>query len=383
MALPILYLPAELGKQLQLGHPWLYRDRLSRGLNYPSGTWVQVQSGRVQGYGLWDAESPIAVRVFSLQGVPDRAWVAQRISEAWDIRAPVRAANTTAYRWVYGEGDGLPGIVVDLYNDYAVIETFAESLNTLLDWVAEGLRACASLKGILVRAEAVHVLSGRRPPRDLIVEENGLRFYADLFAGQKTGLYLDHRDNRQYLEGWCAGKRVLNCFAYTGAFTLYAVRGGAAQVISADIAPQAVEEARRNLALNGFPVEAHPCIVADCFDLLQAYVESGESFDLIVLDPPSLARSRKSRHAALRAYARLNQSAMRCLPAGGLLATASCTSQVSPQAFLDVLGDAAARAGKRLVVLHEAAQALDHPVPAQFPEGRYLKFVLGRVQHRV
>jgi len=218
------------------------------------------------------------------------------------------------------------------------------------------------------------------PSRDLIVEENGLRLYVDLFAGQKTGLYLDQRENRQYLEGWCQDLQILNCFAYTGAFSLYAVRGGASKVISADIAPQAVEETRRNLALNGFDPDAHPAIVADCFELLGDYASRGEQFDLVILDPPSLARSKKSQRSALRAYARLNQSAIECLRPGGLLATASCTSQVSPEAFRETLGDAAGRANKRLSVLHEAGHAMDHPVPAHFAEGRYLKFILGKVQ---
>jgi 23S rRNA (cytosine1962-C5)-methyltransferase len=223
-------------------------------------------------------------------------------------------------------------------------------------------------------------LWGRKPPRDLIVEENGLRLYVDLLAGQKTGLYLDHRENRRYLEAWCGGKRVLNCFAYTGAFSLYALRGGAAQVTGVDIAPQAAGEAARNLQLNGFDVDVNSFIVADCFELLQQYATQERRFDMVILDPPSLARAKKSRHAATRAYVRLNQSAMRCLPPGGLLATASCTSQVSPQAFREALGEAAARAGRRLLILHEAGQAIDHPVPAHFNEGRYLKFILGRVQ---
>ena len=190
---------------------------------------------------------------------------------------------------------------------------------------------------------------------------------------------MDQRENRAYLEQWCTGQRVLNCFAYTGAFSLYAVRGGAREVISADIAPGAVEGTRRNLALNGFDPDAHPSIVADCFEVLDEYASRGKRFGLVILDPPSLARAKKSQHAALRAYTRLNQAAMRCLPPGGLLATASCTSQVSPSAFRSMLGDAAAGTGRRFLVLHEAGHPIDHPVPAHFLEGRYLKFCLGRV----
>jgi 23S rRNA (cytosine1962-C5)-methyltransferase len=316
---------------------------------------------------------------------PDEAWVRERIHQAWQVRAPLRAPDgeTTAYRWLYGESDGLPGVVVDLYGDYAIVETYAESLDVLIDGIVKGLRSCTRLKGILLRRDGLRVLWGRQPSRDLIVEENGLRLYVDLRAGQKTGLYLDHRENRHYLEPWCAGKRVLNCFAYTGAFGLYALRGGAVQVTSVDTAAQAAQEAARNLEINGHDSDAHPFVVADCFELLPEYATQGREYDLIILDPPSLARAKKSRHAAQRAYVHLNQAAMRCLPPGGLLATASCTSQVSPQSFRLALGEAAARADKRLLILHEAGHAIDHPVAAHFPEGRYLKFVLGQVQARI
>jgi 23S rRNA (cytosine1962-C5)-methyltransferase len=281
---------------------------------------------------------------------------------------------------VYGEGDGLPGIVVDLYGEYAVVQTYADSISALLEWVVGGLFACADLAGVLVRGESVRLVRGREPPRDLIVEENGLRFYVNLWEGQKTGLYLDQRENRRYLEAWCREKSILNCFAYTGAFSVYALRGGACEVVSADIARYAVLEVGRNLALNGYDPDANPALVADCFDLLEQYAESGQLFDMVILDPPSLARAKKSRYAAERAYERLNTAAMRCLPPEGLLATASCTSQVSPSRFREVLGDAAARAGKRLTILHEAGHAIDHPVPAHLSEARYLKFVLGIVQ---
>ena len=390
MSLPTVYLPTELGKSLYRGHPWVYRNQVvghacSVTPHLPSGAWVRVQCGTFQAYGLWDARSPIAVRIFAREGIPDAAWIAGRIGQAWQVREPLRQGRTTAYRWLYGEGDGIPGLVVDLYNDYAVVETYADSLAAILPWAVDGLQACTRLKGILLRrpeeaqAGAVQSLWGRLPPRDMVVEENGLRMRVNVFEGQKTGLFLDQRANRQYLEPWCAGRRVLNCFAYTGAFALYALRGGARQVVNVDVVPQAAEETRCNLELNGFDPDAHPFVVADCFALLEEIAARGERFDLIILDPPAMARARKSRHVALRAYARLNQAAMRCLPEGELLATASCTSQVSAQDFQHMLADAAARAGRRLLILHEAGQALDHPVPAHFPEGRYLKFVLGQV----
>lgn len=362
------------------GHPWIYRDRLPDLPDLPSGTWVQVRCGKFTGYGLWDSESPIAVRVFSRLRVPDGEWMAQRIEQAWALRGPLRAGATSAYRWVYGEADGVPGIVVDLYGRYAVVQTYAQSVAVLLEWVVNGLRRSADLKGILLRGEEGRPLWGRQPPRDLIVEENGLRFRVDLYAGQKTGLYLDHREHRSYLEGWCGGLRVLNCFAYTGAFTLYAVRGGATEVVSVDIAGPAVAEVPHNLELNGFDPDAHPAITADCFELLDQYAGERRRFDMVILDPPALARSRRSFEAARHAYTRLNRGAIECLPEGGLLATASCTAYVAADEFRSILADAAARAGKRLTIVQEAGQAIDHPVPAHFPEARYLKFVLAVVQ---
>ncbi|MBN1583157.1 MAG: class I SAM-dependent rRNA methyltransferase [Anaerolineae bacterium] len=396
MSLPTIYLPHHLGKQLDLGHPWIYRDRIvsaardeSRGgPRLSSGTWVKVQCGKRVLYGLWDDRGSIAVRLFSRQQVPDAHWVRDRIDRAWQMRAPLwqdrghLSEGTTAFRVLYGEGDGMPGVVVDLYNDYAVLQSYTDSLDVIVPWVVEGLRDCIDLKGVLRRDPSgrVQTLWGRSPGPEVIVQENGLRLGVNLIAGQKTGLFLDHRENRQYLEAWCKSKRILNCFAYTGAFSLYAIRGGASEVTGVDIAPQTAEATRRNFELNGFEPDAHPVIVADCFDLLEQYASQDRSFDLIILDPPSLAQSKKSRHAAIRAYTRLNQLAMCCLPPGGHLATASCTSQVSPQAFRDLLGEASARAGKRFLILHEAGHAIDHPVPAHFPEGRYLKFVFGQVE---
>jgi 23S rRNA (cytosine1962-C5)-methyltransferase len=374
--LPIVYASRALAQHLRRGHPWIYRNRLSGTPELASGTWVQVRCAEWTGYGLWDAKSPIAVRVFSSRHVPDADWVLQQVRQAWVLREPLRAAGNSAYRWLYGEGDGVPGVVVDLYGHYAVIQTYAESLDVLLDGIVSGLLACTGLKGVLLRGDDVRLVWGRLPPRDLIVEENGLRFYVDLHAGQKTGLYLDHREHRSYVEQWCAGKRVLNCFAYTGAFALYAARGGASEVVSVDIAAPAAAQVERNLRLNGFDPTPHPTIVADCFELLDRYASEGRQFDMVILDPPALARSRKSYEAAVRAYTHLNQAAVACLPEGGLLATASCTAQVSVDDFRSILADAAARAQKRLLILHQAGQAIDHPVAAHFPEGRYLKFVL-------
>lgn len=377
-------LPAALKPSLDRGHPWVYRNRVPRDPGLPSGTWVRVRCDGLTAYGLWDAQSPIAVRLFSRRQVPDARWVAARVAEAWEARASLRATPTTAYRWVYGEGDSLPGLVVDLYAGYAVVRSYAESVEVVVPWLADALHAHARLRGILWRRGdrdrgGDEVLWGRPPPGDLVVEEHGLLFAADLAAGQKTGLYFDQRENRRFLAPWCRDKTVLDAFCYTGGFSLCALRAGAAQATLCDAAPAAVEAARQNLELNNLDPAPHTFLVQDCFQLLDRYAAAGRRFDVVVLDPPSLARDREGRRAAERAYVRLNRRAIDCVAPGGLLASASCTAQVAPAAFRQALAEAARRAGRRLLILHDAGQPLDHPVAAHFPEGRYLKFVLGRV----
>ena len=405
MKLPVVAASAAIRRSLAQGHPWVYRDQIvplkgrTAPPRFPSGTWVRVLSGSFEGVGLWDADGAIAVRLFSSGDVPDEAWLTERVRAAYALRAPIRAwpppgRETTAYRWVFGESDGLPGVVVDLYDRWAAVELYSQGLDALLEPLLAALRAVAPLEGIVLRrggslegdeaAPRAETVWGRRPPGDLVIRENGLSFYVNLMHGQKTGFFLDHRDNRAAIEPWCGGRascgggaEVLNAFSYTGAFTVYALRGGAAHVTSVDVAPASQPETRRNVELNGMDPERCENIVADCFDWLQRAAQQGRQFDVVILDPPSLAREKASRHAAARAYTRLNALALRCLRPGGVLASASCTSQVSPDLFREALATAAAQAGRRLLILHEAGHALDHPIPAHFPEARYLKFVLG------
>jgi 23S rRNA (cytosine1962-C5)-methyltransferase len=402
-----IQLPAHLKDRLAQGHPWVYRNHLPPSLRLPSGSWVRARCGGWSGYGLWDDEGPIALRIFSERQIPDPAWLRGRVRAAWELRVPLREAGVTAYRCLFGEGDGLPGLTVDLYGDWAVVQTYMSGAETLVEWLAEALRQINSeLRGILLRESRTEnqeprteevdddrrsAVGGRRssvfwgepPPHDLVVEECGLRFYADLRAGQKTGLFLDQRENRRFIEALSDEREVLNCFAYTGAFSLYALRGGARAVVSADIGKGLAEAAAANIALNQLDAARHEFVTGDCFELLGRYAEQGRRFDLLILDPPSFAKSKQNRYAALRAYTRLNALALRCVRPGGLLATASCTSQVGPEAFKEMLASAGASAGRRLQIVHEAGQPLDHPVPAHFPEGRYLKFVVGRVEERV
>jgi 23S rRNA (cytosine1962-C5)-methyltransferase len=382
---PNITLPPSLGEKLSQGHPWVYRDHVPAGFAAEDGSFVFVRAGSFSGFALWDNVSPIALRLFSRIAVPNAAFVRERVRAALSLRQQLRERDTTAFRLLYGEGDGLPGVTVDVYDRYAVIVTYANALERIVPWVVDALRAELPLDGILQRRrtreedERISVLSGHEPNGSVLVREYGVRFCADLRAGQKTGLFLDHRENRAYVREHSAGKRVLNLFSYTGGFSVCAALGGATHVTSVDIAPQAIAAAAENFAVNQLAAATHEGVARDVFAYLEESQQNGREFDLIVCDPPSFAASRDKQYAALRAYTRLNALGLSRVRRGGLYAAASCTAQVSPEAFRATLAQAAERARVRFQIVHDVGQPVDHPVFAGHPEGRYLKFVVGRV----
>jgi 23S rRNA (cytosine1962-C5)-methyltransferase len=379
---PTLELPSPLKRGLQAGHPWVYRDHVPRGFQAASGTWVKVRAGGYSAFALWDETSKIALRLFSERMVPDPAWVRERVAAALALRRALLDEQTSAYRLLYGEGDGIPGLTVDVYGPFAVIVTYADSLETLVPWVVRALVELLKLHGVVRRARVkdgepprLEALHGRLPPRDLIIVEHGLRMHVDLFSGQKTGLFLDHRDNRLFLSKLCAGKRVLNLFSYTGAFSLYAARAGATSVTSVDLSEPAARAARSNFELNGLDPEQHEFLAEDVFEFLERQKQAGVSYDVVICDPPSFANSREQQKNALRAYVSVNSAGLRVLEPNGIYAAASCTAQVSLEAFRGVLAEAAVNAKRRLQIFRDAGHAADHPIFAGHPEGRYLKFL--------
>jgi 23S rRNA (cytosine1962-C5)-methyltransferase len=386
MAPATLDLGPSLEAALASGHPWIYRNHLPRHA-LRTGDWVRVRAGRQEAYGIYDADGGIAVRLFRREGPADAAFLRARVEEALALRrlltdraSPQHPDATDAYRLLNGEGDFLPGITADRYGRFAVMKAYSDGVRPLLPEVARALASGLRLKGVVMRSpDGLEPLWGELPPPEETVFEHGLRFQADLYRGQKTGLFLDHRDHRQWLRGVAAGRRVLNLFSYTGAFGVYALAGGAAEVLSVDIAEGAVQQAHRTVALNGLEVDRHEPWAADVFELLPRLAERRERYDLVVLDPPSLARNAEQRRRAQRAYLRLNRSAFRVVEPGGMLVTASCTAQVAPEAFQRVVAEAAQAAGVRAQLIVERGQPLDHPVPTSFPEGRYLKFLAYRV----
>lgn len=389
MPLVTLNLGNRLENALASGHPWIYRNHLpASAANLRSGEWVRLEAGRAVAFGMYDAEGAVGVRIFSRDTVPDQRWFEDRVAAALQLRAALVPADTTAYRLLNGENDGLPGLIADRYDRHVIIRLYASSSGKLLDPVVKALsRQLASrgagsvpLRGIALRSDAgLEPLFGELPPPEVTVLENGLKFLANLYEGQKTGLFLDQRENRATIQRYAQGRRVLNLFAYSGAFSVYALAGGAAHVTSVDLAEPALRDAERNVALNGFSAGQHDAVVADVFNVVADYAAAGQQFDLVICDPPSLARDKRSVETAVRAYTKVNLQALKLVRPGGLLATASCTARVTADMFHGVLRSAAQQAGVTAQVVNEAGQAVDHPVSAAFPEGRYLKFLLARV----
>jgi 23S rRNA (cytosine1962-C5)-methyltransferase len=382
---PRVELPADLARSIAQGHPWIYRDHVPRGFRAPAGAWVRVRAGNASALALWDPDSPLALRIYSKEEVPDEKWFAAKIAEAHELRESTGVSSVaSAYRLVAGEGDGLPGVVVDRYGAFAVVVLDTNALAPYVDWIVDGLKRIVPFHGIVKRnrksdSARLDVLFGRAPPENLIVEEHGARFYADLHRGQKTGLFLDQRENRRHVQGLAGGRTVLNLFGYTGGFSVCAARGGATHVTTVDVAEDAVTSAAENFRLNGLDPSTHDFVASDVFEFLGRARERRDTFDFVICDPPSFARSRGQRSRAVEAYQRLHVAALSVTKPGGFYAASSCSTQVSLEAFHASLRGAASRARVRLQAFHDAGHAADHPIAIGHPEGRYLKFVVSRV----
>ena len=299
---------------------------------------------------------------------------------------------TTAHRLVNAEADGLPGLVVDRYGDYLVMQCLTLGIDRRKEAITEQLLALLRPAGVLERSDVevrgkeglkqlVELRAGEPPPAELTIHENGHAFLVDVWRGHKTGFYLDQRDNRAAAGRpvYLAGAEVLNVFAYTGAFGVYAAAAGAARVTQVDSSTPALEVAERNMALNGFARPDDELIAGDAFEVLRYYREEGQQFDAVVLDPPKFATSQGQVDRACRGYKDLNWLALRLLRPGGLLVTFSCSGLVSADLFQKVVFGAALDAGRDVQVLQHLGQSADHPVLLSFPESAYLKGLLCRV----
>ena len=377
-----------LERSLYGGHPWVFRAALHP-FDCPPGTEVRVldRRGRCIARGLTDA-GPIGVRIFTLGDRPiDDRLLSERIERAWALRARVVPAETDAYRLLHGEGDGLPGVVLDRYGACAVLRLDGAGAETLVERLVPCLQAPLSNLGVRTlclrtgrkRDQQVRTLVGPEPDDEVRVRERGMRLRANLRAGQKTGLFLDHRETRFCVRGIAGGARVLNLYGYTGGFSLAAGMGGAAHVTTVDVARPALSLAEHTFPDNGLDPAGHETVARDAWQYLEEARRAGKRFDLVVADPPNLAPNEAARDGALSAYADLHAAVLPLLRPGGFYLAASCSSHIRLDAFMDTLRAGAHSAKKRLQLLERTGAPADHPRLLNFPEGDYLKVVLMRL----
>ncbi len=391
-----LRLQKDLARHLRAGHPWVFRkaiEKAPKGL--AAGAIVDVtDDGRFVARGYFDPHSAIQVRVLTRERAEeiDGAFWRRRVARAVQLRREL-VRGTTGYRLVHGESDGLPGVVADRYDRFAVLKLYSAGLTPHRPAIVEALRAEADgVLGVFGRDEiprddddeeggapAGRVLWGAEPPERIAIGEHGMTVLVDVRRGQKTGHFLDQRENRRMVRGLAAGRpEALNLFSYTGGFSVAAALGGAKHVVSVDVDADAIALARENFRANGLDPADHAFAVEDVFEILARYKREGRRFDLVVCDPPAFAKSQKAVDAAVAGYASLNRAALAVVAPGGLLVTASCSARVSVEQFTDAVKEAAFKARVDLQLVAETRQPPDHPVSLQFREGRYLKALVLR-----
>lgn len=372
-------------RSLDRFHPWVFSGAIVRIDGEPQpGDFVRVCNigGQLLGHGFYAEGGSITVRLTHFGNEePQSNWLHDRLLNAYELRVTLGLADradTSAYRLIHGEGDGLPGLIIDHYNGVFVVQAHARGIFRILDQIT------ASIVGIYGdRCKAIYNKSADTLPggcedgylygsalEEHTALEYGNAFYIDFVGGQKTGFFIDQRENRKLLGTLSKGRRVLNTFSYTGGFSVFALRADAALVHSLDSSKRALDVGDRNVALNGLDDGRHASIQADAVQYMK---QLETNYDLIVLDPPAFAKHLKARHAAVQGYKRINLLAMQQIDKGGLLFTFSCSQAVDQELFTNTVIAAAIESGRKVRILHRLHQPADHPVNAFHPEGAYLK----------
>lgn len=403
-----IYLKPKKEESLKRFHPWVFSGAIARVVldakhqsDAPEeGELVCVRSAanEVLGVGHWQVGS-IAVRIlaFGVEELPKDFW-AERIRAAYQVREAIgliRPDNNT-FRLIHGEGDFLPGLIVDVYADTAVVQAHSIGMHVCRNEIAEALmHEIPQVKNVYYKSDDTLPFKAEisEPKVGYLVEslelkverssqvesgefwstENGLSFRIDWLRGQKTGFFVDQRENRALVERYAKGKDVLNMFCYTGGFSLYALRGGAKSVDSVDVSQKAIDLVNVNVAKNFPKATNHTAVAADAFEYLTKQKGEGKTYDLIILDPPAFAKHRDAVKNALRGYQRINAKAIEMIRKGGLLFTFSCSQAVDKEAFRLAVFSAAAQVGRKVRILHQLHQPQDHPINIYHPEGEYLK----------
>ena len=367
-------------------HPWIFSGAIAKITGNPAeGDLVRVISANQEFLAIGHYQvGSIMVRILSFTERPiDRSFWHERLKAAYDMRLALRLANsdtTNAYRLVHGEGDNLPGLVIDIYGDTAVVQAHSVGMHYAKDVIAELLvEIIPAVNNVYYKSEGTMPFKAPVKPVDgyligdkteTIALENGLKFHANWLDGQKTGFFVDQRDNRSLLEHYAKGRNVLNMFCYTGGFSFYAMRGGANLVHSVDSSAKAIELTNKNIELN-FPGDPrHEAYAVDAFKFLD---DIKDKYDLIILDPPAFAKNHKSLHRGLQGYKFINNEAIKKIKEGGLLFTFSCSQAVDKAQFQSIVMAAAIEAGRKAQIIFQLDQPDDHPVNIYHPEGEYLK----------
>ncbi len=390
-------LPAQ--RSIRSGHPWLFDNAITKQSHNgnPGDLAILYDHNRkFLAIGIYDPFSPIRVRLLQHRKPAqiDRQWFLSKIETAAKRRKPLATTGTNGYRLVHGENDGLPGLVADFYAEALVVKIYTPAwvphLANIVPAMTEALpskrivlrmsRSCCARPEFLYGLEDGQSLLGPPLETTVIFKENGLLFEADLVKGQKTGFFLDQRENRARVEKLSSGKNVLNVFSYTGGFTLYAARGGASSVTSLDISRTAIAGLKRNIKLNLSNERIANCqyeyITEDAFRAMEQLARTDRKYGMVIIDPPAFAKKREEVTDALKAYSKLVTLGLRLLRKGGVLVMASCSARVKPDEFFRMVFTTAENGGRRLIETERSEHALDHPI--SFPEGAYLKCLFAR-----
>lgn len=377
-------------------HPWVFSGAIDQIKGKPDdGDIIMVTDHHDDflAYGFYNSKSRVAVRL--LEWNPETEinedWWRKKIRKAVKYRDDLDTSDTNTYRLIFSEADYLPGLIVDRYADFLSVQLLTSGVERIKFILLNELQELLGPKGIFDRSDAsarAHegmeassggILLGAEPPEYVSVKENGIFYQVNIAEGQKSGFYCDQRENRKSVADHAQGKKVLDCFSYSGGFSLNALSRGASEVISVDSSALALETLKRNMEINSFNSIPHRLIQSDVNKQLRVFREENEKFDIIILDPPKYAPSRSALTKATRAYKDLNRLAMLLLEEGGLLATFSCSGAVDLNLFKQIIAWAALDAGKDVQFIQQFSQPADHPVRSSFPEGEYLKGLLCRV----
>lgn len=375
-------LKRNLRKTILRGHPWIYSDSLESRPKTQKAEMVQVldQKKEFVAWAIYDPHSPLSLRILSTDHKPPNVeTLKKRFKAAYDLRTLVVPEKTNCYRLFNGEGDLLPGLVCDVYADVAVMQFDGQGANEFWDkkmiaqWLVENTSIKSAVEKFRRSSEGGFVtLAGPEAPGIIDVSENGALFKVDIHHGQKTGFFLDQRDNRKYVQSTSLNKTVLNLFSYTGGFSVYAGLGGASKVASLDVAEGAIKMAEENWALNGLDPKKH---VSLCVDVFKYLTGDKEKWDHIIVDPPSMGHSEEHKDRAIAKYIELFAASAVRVKSGGQLSLSSCSSHINFEDFFEIMNESLSQAKRKGQVLRVSGQGPDHPFPHISHEQRYLKFI--------